>query len=75
MDRGPFIAHLLAAGSWVDINTRGNTREPASVLHLAAVNADYATVSLLPERGMDTTIRHHRWNATAQRWAYHVGKD
>jgi hypothetical protein len=64
---------LLRHGA--NINTTWNTHEPASVLHLAAINADYELAKFLIDRGIDMTIQDYRWGGTAEGWAYHVGKD
>jgi hypothetical protein len=62
-------------GHGANINTTWNTHEPASVLHLAAINGDYELARFLIDRGIDMTIQDHRWDGTAEGWAYHVGKD
>jgi hypothetical protein len=64
---------LLAHGA--NINTTWNTHEPASVLHLAAMSADYELAKFLIDRGIDMTIEDYRWGGTAAGWAYNVGKD
>jgi Ankyrin repeats (3 copies) len=68
------IAEFLL-GHGANINTTWNTHEPASVLHLAAMNGDYELARFLIDRGIDMTIRDHRWGGTAEGWAYNVGKD
>jgi hypothetical protein len=68
------IAEFLL-GHGANINATWNTHEPASVLHLAAMNGDYELARFLIDRGIDMTIRDHRWGGTAEGWAYHVGKD
>jgi hypothetical protein len=68
------IAEFLL-GHGANINTTWNTHEPASVLHLAAMNGDYELARFLIDRGIDMTIRDYRWGGTAEGWAYHVGKD
>ncbi len=69
----PLPEFLLGHGA--NINTTWNTHEPASVLHLAAMNGDYELARFLIDRGIDMTIRDHRWGGTAEGWAYNVGKD
>ena len=64
---------LLEHGA--NINTDWSTHEPASILHECAMHANYEAAQFLIDRGIDMTIRDYRWNATAEGWAYHVGKD
>jgi hypothetical protein len=64
---------LLEHGA--NINTDWSTHEPASILHECAVHAIYEAAQFLIDRGIDMTTRDYRWNATAEGWAYHVGKD
>jgi ankyrin repeat protein len=56
---------LLAHGA--DVNTDRATHEPASILHEGA--------RFLIARGVDLTIRDHRWNGTAAGWAWHAAND
>ena len=62
-------------GHGANINTRWNTHEPASVLHLAALNGDYELARFLIDRDIDMTIEDYRWGGTAAGWAYNAGKD
>ena len=71
--RFEIAAFLLEHGA--NINATWNTHEPASILHLAAMNGDYDLAKFLIDRGIDMTIRDYRWGGTAEGWAYHVGKD
>jgi hypothetical protein len=64
---------LLERGA--NINTNWGTHEPASILHECAVQGNYEAAQFLIDRGIDMTIRDHRWNATAEGWAYHAAKD
>lgn len=64
---------LLAHGA--DINTRWNTHEPASLLHHLVFYGDYESMRFLIDRGIDMTIKDHRWNATARGWALHARGD
>jgi hypothetical protein len=64
---------LLAHGA--DINTTWNTHEPASLLHHLVFYGDYESMQFLIDRGIDMTIKDHRWNATARGWAMHARKD
>jgi ankyrin repeat protein len=62
---------LLAHGA--DINTRWSSHEPSSILHELVFRDDYEAMQFLIDRGIDMTIRDHRWNATPEGWA-RVGK-
>jgi hypothetical protein len=64
---------LLERGA--NINTDWSTHEPASILHECAIRGNYETAQFLIDHGIDMTIRDHRWNATAEGWAYHAAKD
>ena len=64
---------LLERGA--DINTDWSTHEPAGILHECAVTGNYEAAQFLIDHGIDMTIRDHRWNATAEAWAYHAAKD
>ncbi len=58
-----------------DINTNWSTHEPASILHECAIQGNFEAAQFLLDRGIDTTILDHRWNATAEGWAYHAAKN
>jgi hypothetical protein len=58
---------LLEHGA--DINTRWSSHEPASLLHELVFRDDYEGMQFLIDRGIDMTIRDHRWRATAEGWA------
>jgi hypothetical protein len=58
---------LLERGA--DINCRWSTHEPASILHECAWYGRLAAVKFLVERGIDRTIKDHRFEATALGWA------
>jgi hypothetical protein len=60
---------LLEHGA--DINTRWSSHEPASLLHELVFRDDYEGMQFLIDRGIDMTIRDHRWRATAEGWARH----
>lgn len=64
---------LLERGA--NINTDWSTHEPASILHECAIRGNYETAQFLIDHGIDMTVRDHRWNATAEGWAYHAAKD
>ena len=64
---------LLERGA--NINTDWGTHEPASILHECAVSANYEAAQFLIDHGIDMTIRDHRWNATAEGWAYYAAQD
>lgn len=64
---------LLAHGA--DIDTNWSTHEPASILHEAVIQQNRAAAEFLVARGIDLTIRCHRWNGTAAGWAYNATKD
>jgi ankyrin repeat protein len=64
---------LLERGA--NINTDWSTHEPASILHECAISGNYEAAQFLIDRGIDMTIRDHRWNATAEGWAYHAAQD
>jgi hypothetical protein len=64
---------LLAHGA--DINTTWSSHEPASILHELVFHRNYEAMRFLVDRGIDMTIRDHRWNATAQGWARHAAND
>jgi hypothetical protein len=64
---------LLEQGA--DINTRWSSHEPASILHELVFHDDYEAMQFVIDRGIDMTIKDHRWGATAQGWAYHAAKN
>src|SRR5262245_220754 len=64
---------LLEHGA--DVNTSWSSHEPASILHELVWHKDYEAMQFLIDRGIDMTIRDHRWDATAQGWAYYAAKD
>jgi hypothetical protein len=66
-------AFLLERGA--NINTDWSTHEPASILHECAIRGNYETAKFLIDHGIDMRVRDHRWNATAEGWAYHAAKD
>jgi hypothetical protein len=65
---------LLAHGA--DINTRWNSHEPASILHhLVFLPNSYESMRFLINRGIDMTIRDHRWASNAAGWARYGKSD
>jgi hypothetical protein len=58
-----------------DINTTWSSHEPASILHELVFHGNYEAMQFLIDRGIDMTIRDHRWNGTAQGWALEAAKD
>jgi hypothetical protein len=64
---------LLERGA--NINTDWSTHEPASILHECAISGNYEAAQFLIDHGIDMTVRDHRWNATAEGWAYHAAQD
>jgi hypothetical protein len=64
---------LLTHGA--DINTTWSSHEPASILHELVFHGNYEAMQFLIDRGIDMTIRDHRWNGTAQGWARHAAND
>lgn len=74
MNRHLDIAEFLLAHG-ANINTTWSTHEPASILHECAFRDNYDAVRFLIAHGIDLTIRDHRWNATAEGWAYNAAKN
>jgi hypothetical protein len=65
---------LLEHGA--DINTNWNSHEPASILHhLVFVRGDDEAMRFLIDRGIDMTMKDHRWNSTAAGWARYGKND
>jgi hypothetical protein len=64
---------LLQHGA--DINTTWSSHEPASILHELVWHRNYAMMQFLIDRGIDMTIKDHRWNSTAQGWARYAAND
>ena len=59
----------------VDINTTWSSHEPASILHELVWHRNYEAMQFLIDRGIDMTIKDHRWNSTAQGWAEYAAED
>jgi hypothetical protein len=65
---------LLEHGA--DINTNWNSHEPASILHQLVFLPDpWESMRFLIDRGIDMTIKDHRWNSNATGWARYGNKD
>jgi hypothetical protein len=64
---------LLQHGA--DINTTWSSHEPASILHELVWHRNYEAMQFLIDRGIDMTIKDHRWNSTAQGWARYAAND
>jgi len=64
---------LLQHGA--DINTTWSSHEPASILHELVWHRNYAAMQFLIDRGIDMTMKDHRWNSTAQGWARYAAND
>jgi hypothetical protein len=64
---------LLAHGA--NIDTTWSSHEPATILHELVFHANYESMQYLIGRGIDMTIKDHRWNSTAQGWALYAAKD
>jgi hypothetical protein len=58
-----------------NIDTTWSSHEPASILHELVWHGNYEAMQFLIDRGIDMSIRDHRWNATAQGWALHAAND
>ncbi len=65
--------YLLDHGA--DNNTRWSTHEPASILHECAFAGRMEQVVYLIGKGIDVTIKDHRYDATAEDWARFAGQD
>lgn len=66
-------AFLLERGA--DVDTDWSTHEPASILHELVFHDNYPAMQFLIDHGIDMTTLDHRWNGTAEGWAYHAAKD
>jgi len=64
---------LLQQGA--DINTTWSSHEPASILHELVWHRNYEAMQFLIDRGIDMTIKDHRWNSTALGWARYAAND
>ena len=64
---------LLQHGA--DINTTWSSHEPASILHELVWHRNYDGMQFLIDRGIDMTVKDHRWNSTAQGWAEYAAED
>ena len=65
---------LLEHGA--DINTNWNSHEPASILHtLVFLPNAYESMQFLIDRGIDMTIKDHRWDSNATGWARYGKSD
>jgi hypothetical protein len=64
---------LLQHGA--NINTTWSSHEPASILHELVWHRNYEAMQFLIDRGIDMTIKDHRWNSTAQGWARYAAND
>jgi ankyrin repeat protein len=65
---------LLAHGA--NVSTNWNSHEPASILHhLVFLPDPYERMQFLIDRGIDLTIKDHRWGSTAAGWARHALRD
>ena len=58
-----------------NINTTWSSHEPASILHELVWHRNYEAMQFLIDRGIDMTIKDHRWNSTAQGWARYAAND
>lgn len=58
-----------------NINTTWSSHEPASILHELVWHRNYEAMQFLVDRGIDMTIRDHRWHGTAQGWAEYAAED
>jgi hypothetical protein len=65
---------LLEHGA--NIDTDWNSHEPASILHLLVFLPNpYESMQFLIDRGIDMTIKDHRWNSNAANWARYGNND
>jgi len=64
---------LLQHGA--DINTTWSSHEPASILHELVWHRNYDGMQFLIDRGIDMTVKDHRWNSTALGWAKYAAED
>ena len=64
---------LLQHGA--DINTTWSSHEAASILHELVWHRNYEAMQFLIDRGIDMTIKDHRWKSTAQGWAEYAAGD
>ena len=65
---------LLEHGA--NVSTNWNSHEPAGILHHLVFQPNpYESMQFLIDRGIDLTIRDHRWDATAAGWARHALRD
>jgi hypothetical protein len=65
---------LLARGA--NVSTTWNSHEPASILHhLVFLPDPYDRMQFLIDRGIDLTMKDHRWRSTAGGWARHALRD
>ena len=64
---------LLQHGA--NINTPWSSHEPASILHELVWHRNYKAMQFLIDRGIDMTIRDHRWKSSAQGWAEYAAED
>jgi hypothetical protein len=69
----PYPKVLLDHGA--NINTKWSSHEPASILHELVWHRNYEAMQFLIDRGIDMTIRDHRWHGTAQGWAKYAAED
>jgi hypothetical protein len=68
------VADFLLQRS-ANINTTWSSHEPASILHELVWHRNYEAMKFLIDRGIDMTIKDHRWNSTAQGWAEYAAED
>jgi hypothetical protein len=65
---------LLSHGA--NVSTTWNSHEPASILHhLVFLPDPYERMQFLIDRGIDLTIKDHRWGSTAAGWARYALRD
>ena len=68
------VADLLVQHG-ANVNTTWSSHEPASILHELVWHRNYEAMQFLIDRGIDMSIRAHRWNATAPGGAEYAGED